>query len=152
MKLSEALSLRSDLQKRISSLREQLRESVRVQEGDVPAVSPVDLFGELDVSLIEFESLIYRINATNMRPLPDGVTLTSLIAKRDVLTLRVSSLREVLKHSMERVERYSHQEIRQVCTIDVVSLRREVDRYSRLLRELDLRIQGLNWSVELVEV
>jgi hypothetical protein len=152
MKLAEALSLRSDLQKRIMGIREQLRDSVRVQEGDEPVVSPADLFAELDACLVEFESLIYRINATNMRPFSDGVTLTSLIAKRDVLTMRVSSLREVLKQSMERAERYSHQEIRYVSTIDVPSLRREVASYSRSLRELDLKIQGINWSVELVEV
>jgi len=63
--------------------------------------------------------------------------------------LRVSALREVLNKAVEREERYGRQEIKYVCTIDVSELRREVDTYSRQLRILDLKIQSLNWAVEL---
>ena len=93
--------------------------------------------------------MIYRINLTNFHTVHNGVTLTKMIAQKDALTLRVSSFREVLNHVAERDDRYGRQEIKYVRTIDVAELRREVDTYSRQLRILDLKIQSLNWSVEL---
>jgi hypothetical protein len=149
MKLAEALSIRADLQKRISQLRERLKDSSKVQEGDEPAEDPKELFKELDANLVELENLIYRINVTNMHALHNGVTLTKMIAQKDALTLRVASMREVLKHVVERGNRYGMNEIRDVRMIDVAELRREADASSRQLRELDLKIQSLNWAVEL---
>ena len=48
MKLAEALSLRKDLEKRISELKERLGNVVKVQEDDEPAESPEELMSELD--------------------------------------------------------------------------------------------------------
>lgn len=36
MKLAEALSIRADLQKRVGQLKERIKESAKVQEGDEP--------------------------------------------------------------------------------------------------------------------
>jgi hypothetical protein len=149
MKLAEALSIRADLQKRITQLRERLKNSSKVQEGDIPVEDPADLFKELDGNLVELENLIYRINVTNMHTVHNGVTLTNLIATKDVLTLRVASMREVLNNVTEREDRYGRLEIKYVRTIDAAELRRKVDSYSRQLRELDMKIQSLNWAVEL---
>jgi hypothetical protein len=149
MKLAEALSIRADLQKRIAQLRERLKNSSKVQEGDIPVEDPADLFKELDNNLVELENLIYRINVTNMHTVHNGVTLTNLIATKDVLTLRVSLLRDVLNNVTEREDRYGRQEIKYVRAIDATELRRKVDSYSRQLRELDMKIQSLNWAVEL---
>jgi hypothetical protein len=149
MKLAEALSIRADLQKRIVQLKERLKNSSKVQEGDVPVEEPKELWVELNDHLMQLEGLIYRINVTNMHTVHNGQTLTKLIAAKDVLTLRVSSMREVLNHTVEREERYGRQEIKYVRTVDAAALRREVDSYSRQLRELDIEIQSLNWKVEL---
>ncbi|MDR2809475.1 MAG: DIP1984 family protein, partial [Tannerellaceae bacterium] len=40
MKLAEALSIRADLQKRIAGLKERLKNSSKIQEGDVPFEDP----------------------------------------------------------------------------------------------------------------
>jgi uncharacterized coiled-coil DUF342 family protein len=149
MKLAEALSIRADLQKRIARLRERLKNSSKVQEGDVPIEEPKELFKELDSSLTQLEDLIYRINVTNMHTVHNGVTLTKMIAAKDVLTSRVSLLRDVLSHVGEKVERYSRQEIKYIRTIDAAVLRRDVDSYSQQLRKLDMEIQSLNWTIEL---
>jgi hypothetical protein len=149
MKLAEALSIRADLQKRIAQLKDRLKNNSKVQEGDVPVEEPKGLWVELNDHLMQLESLIYRINVTNMHTVHNGQTLTKLIAVKDVLTLRVSLMREVLKHTAEREERYSRQEIKYVLTVDAAELRREVDSYSQQLRELDVEIQSLNWAVEL---
>jgi hypothetical protein len=149
MKLAEALSIRADLQKRIAQLKERLKNSSKVQEGDVPVEEPKELWVELNDNLMQLEDLIYRINVTNMHSVHNGQTLTKLIAAKDVLTLRVSSMREVLNHTVGREDRYGRQEIKYVRTVDAAALRREVDSYSRQLRELDIEIQSLNWKVEL---
>jgi hypothetical protein len=149
MKLAEALSIRADFQKRIAQLKERLKDNSKIQEGDVPVEDTKELWIELDGNLTQLENLIYRINVTNMHTVHKGQTLTKLIAAKDVLTLRVSLMREVVKHTTEREERYGRQEIRYIRTVDVTELRQELDSYSRQLRELDLEIQSLNWTVEL---
>jgi hypothetical protein len=149
MKLAEALSIRADLQKRIAQLKSRLKDNSKIQEGDVPVEDPKELWIDLENSLAQLEYLIYRINVTNMHTLHNGQTLTKLIAVKDVLTLRVSVMREVLKHTSEREERYGRLEIKYIRTIDVAELRKQVDAYSKQLRELDIEIQSLNWAVEL---
>ena len=51
MKLAEALLLRADLQKRVSSIRERIQQNARIQEGDTPEEDPQVLFSMLDKSL-----------------------------------------------------------------------------------------------------
>lgn len=148
MKLAEALILRADLQKRIEQLRERLKDSARVQEGDEPAEDIMELGKELEAVLSQLEDLIYRINVTNMNTVSEGESLTRLMAKKDVLTKRLSVLRDLGSHVMSN-DRYGRNEIKYVRTIDVAELRRDIDGYSKELRELDTRIQGLNWTVDL---
>ena len=45
MKLAEALSLRADLQKRISQLEVRLKNNARIQEGEEPAEDPRGAYG-----------------------------------------------------------------------------------------------------------
>ena len=47
--------------------------------------------------------------------------------------------------------RFGKNEIRTIRTVDIRELHKELDKYSKQLRELDLKIQELNWTVELVE-
>lgn len=150
MKLAEALRIRADLQKSISQLRSRLKDSAKVQEGDTPAEKMEDLYKELEDSLSQLEELIYRINVTNMQTSHDGETLTHMIARKDVLSLRVSLMREVLKYVAETDTRYARNEIKYVRMVDVPELRRATDAYSKQLRELDMRIQSLNWSIDLI--
>jgi hypothetical protein len=48
------------------------------------------------------------------------------------------------------VSRQLRSEIRIMSTVDVAALRRQVDGLCKELRELDMRLQGLNWQVELI--
>lgn len=78
MKLTEALSLRADLQKRISQLKPRLKNNSKILEGDEPAEKVEDLHTELDELLSQLEILIYRINETNMHTLHNGENLTRM--------------------------------------------------------------------------
>ena len=151
MKLAETLSIRADLQRRISQLKSRLKDSSKIQEGDTPAEDVNDLYKELGDCLTQLEELTYRINHTNMQTVHEGETLTRMIARKDILTLRisVSVMRDVLSHVIEN-DRYGRNEIKYIRTIDVPAFRKEMDAYAKRLRELDLKLQSLNWTVDLI--
>lgn len=149
MKLAEALNLRADLKIRIKQLKERLIANSKVQEGDVPSENPEELLKELKGNLEQLEDLIKKINMTNSSTVVDGETLTDLIAKRDVLTMEISIKREFLASASEKINRYSNNEIKILSTTDVGKKQKEIDKLSKKLRELDTKIQGLNWTTEL---
>jgi hypothetical protein len=151
MKLAEALSLRAELKNKINSLKDRIKESAKIQEGDEPVDDVDELRKELDDCLNQFEDLIYRINITNVQATVDGESLTRLIARRDVLSKRVAIMENIVDDVASNDARYGKNEIRYVRTVDVKELHKDVDRYSKQLRELDLKIQGLNWTTDLVE-
>ena len=55
MKLAEALSIRADLQKKVAQLKERIKESAKVQEGDEPCDNVEELYKELDEALVQLE-------------------------------------------------------------------------------------------------
>ena len=150
MKLAEALSIRKDLQTRISQLSDRLASNVKVQEGDEPAEDPKELFKELDSCLKQLEEYIYRINLTNMRTMSGEKTLTQLMAERDVLTKRVEVMQNVFNQASSTNERYSRSEIKFVTTIDIKALRKQIDKLSSQLRQLDIEIQSINFATDLI--
>lgn len=152
MKLSEALVLRADTQKRLQQLGQRLALSVLVQEGELPPENPRELLAELDRLLDQLGSLIYQINRTNVRAtLPSGLTVTEALAQRDALDLRYQMLQGIAKRASETTQRFSRSEIRVVPTIDVAGLRGQQDAVARQRRELDLAIQATNWATDLEE-
>ena len=150
MKLAEALSIRKDLQTRISQLSARLASNVKVQEGDEPAEDPKELFKELDSCLKQLEEYIYRINLTNMRTMSGEKTLTQLMAERDVLTKRIEVMQNVFNQASLTNERYSRSEIKFVTTIDIKALRKQIDKLSSQLRQLDIEIQSINFATDLI--
>lgn len=152
MKLAEALHLRADLQKRIQQLGVRLNNNAKVQEGDTPAEDPMVLLSELENNTNELANLITAINRTNCAAVSaDGVSLTEMIAKKDALSLRVSMLRSFIDTASAKVDRYSNKEIRVRSTVDVREAQKTLDSLSKQLRELDVTIQGLNWTVDLLQ-
>ena len=92
------MSIRADLQKKVAQLKERIKESAKVQEGDEPCDNVEELYKELDDVLVQLEDLVYRINITNVQIVQDGDSLTRLIANRDVLSIRVKALKEVVNY------------------------------------------------------
>ena len=152
MKLAEALVLRADLKKRLEQLRARLNASALVQEGEAPPEDPQGLLSELEVMIREFERLVIAINRTNSSVTIAGIgTLTEALAKRDALDLKFSLLSGLLEAASNRVNRYSRTEIKLVSTVDVATLRKQLDEIARLRRDLDSSVQGTNWTTDLLE-
>ena len=151
MKLAEALILRADLQKRIEQLRTRLNNNAKVQENDIPAENPENLLTELDDCVIQLTSLIKRINRTNCNSFSGNLSLSDMIAERDILTLKAGILRNFIEIAGRKVELYSNKEIRILSTVDVPSLQKELDDLSKKIRETDTELQRSNWNTDLSE-
>jgi len=153
MKLAEALILRADLKTRAAQLRERLKANAKVQEGEAPSENPADLLREFEEVAAQTLVLIQQINRTNAQTPFDGGAemLSDALARRDVLKLRVATYRELKAAAVEATPRYARLEIKSLAAIDVRATQKQADDLSRDLRELDTRVQGLNWTIELVE-
>ena len=151
MKLAEALILRADIQKRIEQLKSRLADNAKVQEGEKPSEEPKALLAELDALTSELERLIVRINLTNCTTKTDGKSLTELIAKRDILTLKAGALRAFAQVAAQKVDVYSRSEIKILSTVDVAALQKQVDELAKQIRQLDTTLQGANWQTDLID-
>lgn len=150
MKLATALSERASLQVRLSEIQIRLNANAKVQEGDIPAENPVELIAEKDRVLDELENLVTRINLTNSKTEYNGVTITELISKRDRIKKDVRIMRNFLNIASEKVNRYSKTEIIIKSTVDINEYQKKLDILSKELRQIDEKIQELNWTTELL--
>jgi hypothetical protein len=150
VKLGEALTLRSQLQVKFQQLRERLKASALVQEGELPPEDPYMLLDELESVADELEELIAQINKTNLATsLGDGMTLTEALARRDHLAWLLGALHQVAETASVVQARYGKAELRMVRTVDVAKLRQRADELAKERRLLDARIQEINWLTEL---
>lgn len=152
MKLAEALILRADLKTRAAQLRERLKANAKVQEGETPSEDPQELLREFEEVAAQTLVLIQQINRTNAQaPFENAEMLSDALARRDVLKLRISIYRNVVEEATVKIDRYAQAEIKSLAAIDVRATQKQTDDLSKALRELDTKVQGLNWTVDLVE-
>ena len=151
MKLAQALILRADTQKHLEQLKGRLLDNAKMQENERPSEDPKLLLKELDKLTSELFTLICSINLTNSSAKFDGMSLTEMIAKKDALVLKANVLREFATSASQKVDLYSNSEIKILSTVDVAALQKQVDALSKDIRELEMKLQEANWTVDLVE-
>lgn len=150
MKLSEALIIRSDLQKRIEQIRLRLIANAKVQEGDKTVEDPTKILAELDQTLKDLGCIIKKINLTNSEVTDGKKTMTELLADRGVLLMKIKIEQEFLTAARNKIDRYSNKEIKIFSSVDVTEEQCKLDKLSKELRELDVKIQALNWQFDLI--
>jgi hypothetical protein len=152
MILAEALARRAELSDRLSQLGRRALSSVHYQEGETPAEDPTELVTESDRVAEELEWLIRRVNATNLATeFEPGMSVTDALARRDVLRKRHQLRAQLADAGTRTMPRGMRSEIRMLTAVDVRATRSEADGLARELRELDTRIQQVNWTTELLE-
>jgi hypothetical protein len=152
MNLAEALILRADCQKRVAQLKSRLLTNAKVQEGDVPAETPQDLIVDLERASSELLDLIRRINKTNSGTVLAGrETISDALAKRDVLALQRTAYADLAQMGAITQGRITRSEVKYISTINVAEIRKRADELAKNYRDLDARIQELNWQTELVK-
>ncbi len=151
MKLAEALAERSDCQNRIEELKKRLIRSARVQEGEKPVEETTELLAEAERTFARHLELVSVINRTNSNTAFDNArSISDAIAERDVVGKRRDFLAGIADAASTRQDRYSKSEVRFIATVSVAKLQTEVDQLAKRYRELDTRLQELNWKTELI--
>ncbi len=152
MKLAEALILRADLKSRMEQLRYRLIRNAKVQEGQKPAENPQQLRQELESLSAQLTELIQRINRTNSATaMGQGGTLADAIASRDALELKHSFYRALAEAATIVQDIRTKSEVKFQSTVKVSDIQGLADRNAQAHRELDTRIQEMNWKTDLVD-
>jgi len=152
MKLAEALVERAAAQTRLSDLARRMQTSARYQEGQEPLENSRELLAEYDRVALELEQLIARINAANIiTEVEPGLSMTAAIARRERLQRTLRMRQELADAGTgSGIDRQMRSELRSFAAVDVVALRKEADDLARELRTLDVAIQSVNWTTEIV--
>ena len=151
MKLAEALVIRADQKKRIEQLKLRIVRNAKVQDGEKPAEDPALLIEELEKIALELELLIQRINKTNSNTeFDDGISISDAIATRDILILKHSVYRDLAQAASVYFDIRTKSEVRYVSTVQVTQIQETADAIARQHRDLDTRIQEINWKTELM--
>lgn len=96
--------------------------------------------------------LVKKINKTNtLTEFEPGKSLTDVLAERDGLAARLKAYQGLQEAATVRHDRYSYSEIKSKPTINVAELQKKIYQASKQYRELDTKIQAMNWQADLVE-
>lgn len=102
--------------------------------------------------LSQLEDLIKKINKTNSHVTFDGnKKISDALAERDMLALHRNIVQDVIHHASIKQDRFTKSEVKYYATVDIAALQREADQLAKKYRELDTRIQELNWKTDLME-
>ncbi|MNW67457.1 hypothetical protein D3C74_460430 [compost metagenome] len=74
--------------------------------------------------------------------------MTAALARRDVLRLRHRLRTDLADAASASQDRFTRTELRYVSGVDVPATRAQADDLARTLRELDTRIQQVNWTAD----
>lgn len=152
MKLAEALLIRHQLMRKAASLKSRVVQNTTVQEGDTPSEDPESLTVEALSVLAELETLICKINRTNIRTiLPNTMTMTEALAQRDCLKKKHAVLDDALENTHVKQHRYSRSEIKWVKQLNIKAVQKQADDIANQIRKLNTVIQEANWLTELAE-
>lgn len=146
MKLAEGLLLRADLMKKIEHLQNRIRPVLIVSDEKLPQEDPVKILAQMRRTIQDLEAIIIRINKTNNDTMVEGEgSLMEALAKRDSLKMLSEKLRNV--RYAAQVDNSGDTNLK--TTIDIKKLQTEMDQTGRAFREIDSKIQELNWLTKL---
>ena len=148
MKLAEGLLLRADLIKKIEHLQNRIMPVLIVSDDRVPQEDPDKLLAQLRKTIQDLEILIVRINKTNNVTIVEGEgLLMQALAKRDSLKL----LSEKLRNIRRSAQIFNTGDSNLKTTINIEKLQIEIDQTGRTFREIDSKVQEINWLTFLIE-
>ncbi len=152
MKLAEALTHRADCQRKLAQLKDRMVRNAKVQEGEQPAEDPFELLRSYQGKVEEFEQLVMRINRTNSATaFSEQLSLADALTRRDALALQRDVLFELAKAATVTQDRHRASEIVFRGAVSVRETQQQADQLAKAYRELDLEIQQLNWTTELLD-
>lgn len=152
MRLAEALIERAEIQKQNASLISRMSENAKVQEGDEPAENPLELLQRYQENMERLEYLIQKINYTNSVSIyQEKATIADTIAHRDSIKSKIKAYQRIASDLIISPSRYSTTEIRFVRTLDLKEMQAMIDKMSKEFRQIDTKLQELNWTTDLIQ-
>lgn len=156
MLLAEALALRADRQKKLKELSARIEDNARGPEGQAADEDPRALIETAFEVAAELATLVERINRTNSGTVADPddrATISDLIARRDHAQRMTQLYRGTAKAGTRggggRSWLSRAADAPTAAAVDVPALQRQADDWALRYRDLDVRLQRLNWATEL---
>lgn len=150
MKLAEALMERKNLENDINGLNERISEEAITQK-DYEVLDDLNLEFEKHIEQYDkYEEIVNKINEANSR-VYDGVTNLELLNKRKVLSKKYRDVKEIYLASKKplKQEIYGDKIIEKKLNIDKMILKKELNKICKEARELEVKIQSRNWTIEI---
>lgn len=153
MKLAEALQRRADLRQKIETIGNRMKENVLVQEGAEADYDVKQLCEEFNELMGEWQSLVGRIGRTNHTAKDEetGKTLADLLVEREAAKMEKEAYDGIVAVYGEKSWRARGAELKIISTFKAKDAQKMVDGAAKRFRELDNKIQMLNWVTELAE-
>ena len=151
MKLAEALLIRVDLQKKLRQIETRLVKNAKQQGDEPPSEQPNDLLDEFDECNKQWEELIQRINRTNsFTKTESGLSIADMIIRRDAIKQKLNALYRLSDGATIEMNRYTRSEIIQRSAISVPEIQKQINEMAKAYREIDTKLQAINWNTELL--
>lgn len=154
MKVSEALAERADVVRRMGEVKSRATRCARYQEGEEPQESALVLLERYLGLAKRLQVLTTQLNVTNLSTvLPNGMTVTAAIARRDVLSVTRKAVTEIADAAGPESDRYGfgrrRSELASKTDLRIPDLRQQADDLAREYQELDNMIQASNFATDL---
>ena len=153
MLLAEALLRKAILKKELEALEQRMVESARVPHDEEPADDYLVLLCSYRKKEGELLEMSLRILATNISTaFRAGETISQAIIRRDSLKRVVSMYNKLLSAASGSGNRglFSSRDVKYKRVVDMEKVRADMDNAAMQYRDLDVKLQQLNWNTELL--
>ena len=137
--------------------REMLQAELKEKLASLGAVkTTAALFEEYENLNVSLKELLAKISRANAIGGSDGVLLSELLAERQWFVTKLSTYQALFAKAKEdyfgKDDRYDRRDGKKgIRTVDLGSLNKTIDDLCRQLRVLDVKIQKLNWEIDIEE-
>jgi vacuolar-type H+-ATPase subunit D/Vma8 len=163
MLLAEALASRKSALKKIGELETRIAASALSYEGEKPEDKSDDLIKEFEALVAEFEALSTRINRTNntvsIQFFGKSYSMMEAVAMREAMLLQQRGWKRIAVaiETAQGKGRYGYgarrtkDDLKQVVHLSPAALRKSSDRFAQKLETLNVAMQQVNWTTELLD-
>lgn len=150
--LAEALLRKATLKKELDALEQRMGESARVPHDEEPVddyIALLDIYHKKESELMELSLRILSTN--NSAAFKDGETIAQAIIRRDSLKRTVSMYSKLLSAATGGSRGlFSSRDVKYKRVVDMDKARANMDSAAMQYRDLDVKLQQMNWNTELL--
>ena len=152
MFLAEALLRKAALKKELDALEQRMCESARIPHDEEPVDDYLILLDNYRQKEGELLDISIRILATNnSTTFKEGETVSQAIVRRDSLKRTVSMYSKLIGATTGGGRGlFSSRDIKYKRVVDMDMVRANMDNVAMQYRDLDVKLQQLNWNTDLL--